>query len=131
MNSDQDHDISRNASRIKVSIRRTRRILTYVKKPVIAAFTITLLDLTAVLLLTGTLLGTTLTLVMLLEGGTGLLAGAGIVFSSTPSISKIGEITFGSASWSRDGERHAERVAGKWIIASSLIILMGFVLSVI
>lgn len=68
---------------------------------------------------------------MLLEGSVGLLAGAGIVLSSTPSISKIGEITIRSAAWSRDGEKHAERVAGKWIIASALIILTGFTLSII
>jgi hypothetical protein len=99
------------------------------KKPVLAAFTVTFLDLTGMLLIIGTLPRTTLALVMLLEGGFGLLAGAGIALSSTPSISKIGEITIGSARWSREGERHAERVAGKWIIASSLIILLGFALS--
>jgi hypothetical protein len=100
------------------------------KRPVIAAFTVTLLDLSGILLTTGTLPRTTLALLMLLEGSIGLLAGAGIVLSTTPSVSKVGEITIGSAGWSREGERHAERVAGKWIIASTLMILTGFALSI-
>ncbi len=131
MSSDQNYDSSRNTSRTGVSTRKTRRILAYVKKPVTATITVVLLDLVGTLLITRTLPRTTLALVMLLEGSTGLLAGAGIVLSSTPSISKIGEITIGSASWSREGERHAERIAGKWIIASSLMILIGFALSMI
>ncbi len=131
MNSYQKHNISREASGNKVKIRKTRRIFVYVKKPVLAAFTVTFLDLTGMLLIIGTFPRTTLALVMLLEGGFGLLAGAGIALSSTPSISKIGEITIGSARWSREGERNAERVAGKWIIASSLIILFGFALSLV
>ena len=129
MNSDRNYDSSRNTSRTGVPTRKTRRILAYMKKPVIATFAVILIDLVGILLITRTLPRNTLALVMLLEGSTGLLAGAGIVLSSTPSISKIGEITIGSASWSREGERHAERIAGKWIIASSLMILIGFVLS--
>lgn len=130
MNSDQTHNIFSNTSQTRVSTGKTRRILVYMKKPVIAAFTVTLLDLTGILLTTGTLPRTTLALLMLLEGSIGLLAGAGIVLSTTPSVSKVGEITIGSAGWSREGERHAERVAGKWIIASTLMILTAFALSI-
>jgi hypothetical protein len=129
LKSDRGHNISREALGKKVKIRKTRRIFVYLEKPVLAALTVTFLDLTGMQLIIGTLPRTTLALVMLMEGGFGLLAGAGIALSSTPSISKIGEITIGSATWSREGERHAERVAGKWIIASSLIILLGFALS--
>jgi hypothetical protein len=131
MSSYQSHDVSRNSSKFRVLSQKTRQTLVYLKKPVIAAFIVILLDLAGMMLITGSLPKTTLALVMLLEGGTGLLAGAGIALSSTPSISKVGEITIGSARWSREGERHAERVAGKWIIASSLMILAGFALSIV
>jgi hypothetical protein len=129
MNFDQYCHSSCNTPRTRLSTRNARRVLTYVKRPVIATFTVITLDLIGMLLITRTLPRTTLSLVMLLEGGAGLLVGGGIVLSSTPSLSKIGEITSGLAGWSREGERHAERIAGKWIIASSLIILAGFVLS--
>jgi hypothetical protein len=72
---------------------------------------------------------TTLVLVLLLEGGAGLIIGSVIALSSTPSISKVGEIAFERAPWSREGERNAERVAGKWMIASTLLVLAGFALS--
>jgi hypothetical protein len=80
-------------------------------------------------LVSGSLSKTTLVLVLLLEGGAGLIVGSAIALSSTPSISKAGEIVFERAPWSREGERNAERVAGKWMIASALLILAGFVLS--
>lgn len=70
-----------------------------------------------------------LVLLLFLEGGVGLLAGAGIALSSTPSVSKYGEMMFGTAVWSRDMEKNAEHIAGKWIIASSLIVLVGFAVS--
>jgi hypothetical protein len=131
MSSYQSHDLSRSPSKPGVLSQKTRQVLVYVKKPVIAVFIVILLDLAGIMLITGWLSKTTLALVMLLEGGMGLLAGAGIALSSTPSISKIGEITIGSARWSREGERHAERVAGKWIIASSLMILAASALSIV
>jgi len=38
----------------------------------------------------------------------GLLAGAGIALSSTPSISKTGETIFNTASWSRESRKCRE-----------------------
>jgi hypothetical protein len=108
-----------------------RRILSYLKTPVIGASIVALMDLLGLQLLSGSTLKTTLVLVMFLEGAVGLIAGSAIALSSTPSISKSGEIMFGTAPWSREGERNAERVAGKWFIASTFMILTGFALSVI
>jgi len=126
-----DHNVSREASIAQFSTRKLRRPLTYLKKPVIATFVITLLDVIGILLVAGTIPRMTLVLVLFLEGSIGLIAGAAIVSSSTPSISKIGEMTIGTASWSKEAERHAEKVGGKWIVASSLVILTGFALSMI
>lgn len=110
---------------------KLQRSLAYLKYPSLAAVMVTLLDLLFLQLVYGSIIRDTLVLVLFLEGGLGLITGTGIVLSSTPSISKIGEATIGTASWSKEGERHAERVGGKWIFASTLTILIGFALSVV
>lgn len=106
-----------------------RRVLSYLKTPVIGASILILMNPLVLQLLFGSTFKTTLVLVMFLEGAVGLIVGSAIALSSTPSVSKSGEIMFGSTSWSREGERNAERVAGKWFIASTLLILAGFALS--
>jgi hypothetical protein len=119
-----------NVSKSRVHQRsRGRRILDYLKTPVIGASMVSLLDSVVLLLFFGSGSKTTLVLVLFLEGSIGLIAGSAIALSSTPSISKTGEIMLGRAPWSREGERNAERVAGKWMIASTLLILAGFALS--
>jgi hypothetical protein len=114
----------------RVATRSLRlRVLSYVKTPVIGASVTTLADLIILPAFLGSTSKTTLVLVLLLEGGLGLIAGSAIALSSTPSISKTGEIMFGRAPWSKEGERNAERVAGKWMIASTLLIIIGFALA--
>ena len=68
------------------------RVLNYVKTPVIGASVITLADSIILPAVLGSASKTTLFLVILLEGGLGLIAGSAIALSSTPSISKTGEI---------------------------------------
>jgi hypothetical protein len=111
--------------------KRMQRFLSYVKTPVMAASVIGMLDALTLVPLFGKVSKVTLVLILLFEGGLGLVAGTAIALSSTPSISKFGEITLGTARWSKEGEKNAERVAGKWVIASTLLILTGFALSAI
>jgi hypothetical protein len=118
-----------NSSENSVVGKRLRRFLSYVKTPVIAASAIALLDPLVLEPISGSVSKLTLVLVLFLEGAIGLITSSAIALSSTPSISKVGEITFGTARWSREGEKYAEKVAGKWVIASALLILIGFVLS--
>jgi hypothetical protein len=119
-----------NVSKSRIHSRsRGRRVLDYLKTPLIGASVVSLLDAVVLQPVFGSLSKTTLVLVLFLEGSIGLIAGSAIALSSTPSISKTGEIMFGRAPWSREGERNAERVAGKWMIASTLLILAGFALS--
>jgi hypothetical protein len=113
----------------RVPSKTLRRVWNYLKIPVVGASIVALLNPIFLQLVSGSLSKTTLVLVLLLEGGAGLIVGSAIALSSTPSISKAGEIVFERAPWSREGERNAERVAGKWMIASALLILAGFVLS--
>jgi hypothetical protein len=105
--------------------------LNYLKIPLLASVVIVLLDSLVLDLLLGSVSRITFVLVLFLEGSLGLITGAGVAISSTPSISKLGEITIGSAPWSREGEKNAGKVAAKWIISSALIILTGFALSIL
>ncbi len=109
--------------------RRLHQFLSYVKLPVITASLIALLNTLVLDLISRSVFKETLVLVLFLEGALGLIAGSAIALSSTPSISKVGEITLGTAKWSREGEKSAEKVAGKWIIASAILVLLGFALS--
>jgi len=112
------------------SKKKTGLILSYIKKPALAAIMIPIADTLALLIGFGFISRNTLILVLLLEGGIGLISGVGIALSSTPSISKIGQVTIGTAAWSREAEKNAERVGLKWIVTASLLVLVGFALSI-
>ncbi len=113
------------------SRKKTGLILRYMKKPALAAIIIPLVDTLALLIGFGFISRNTLTLVLLLEGGLGLISGVGIALSSTPAISKIGHTAIGTADWSKEGEKNAERVGLKWIVAASLLVIIGFALSIV
>ena len=108
-----------------------RRLVNFLKQPFLAAVSITGADFLTFFLLLGREWKPAMTLVLLLEGGLGLLAGTGIALSSTPSISKVGETMLGTASWSKDAEKHGEKVGLKWMLGSCLLIAIGFGLSLI
>jgi hypothetical protein len=113
------------------SNKKSNRILSYLTKPILAAVTISLVDTLFLQFGFGFISRNTLTLVLLLEGGMGLLSGVGIALSSTPSISRIGHATIGTAAWSRDAEKNAARVGLKWMAAASLLAVLGFTLSIV
>ena len=113
------------------SKKKTGRILSYMTKPVLATIIISLVDTLVLLIGFGFISRYTLILVLLLEGGIGLISGVGIALSSTPSISKIGHATIGTAAWSKEAEKNAERVGFKWIITASLLVVIGFALSIV
>jgi len=71
----------------------------------------------------------TLTLILFLEGGLGLLAGSAIIVSATPSVAKAGELLFKTSSWSQEAERHAEMIGVKWMAASMSLVLFGALVS--
>ena len=115
----------------RLSKKKIAQMLSYMTKPVLAALTIPIVDTLALQIGFGFISRNTLTLVLLLEGGIGLLFGVGIALSSTPSISRMGTATIGTTAWSRDMEKHAERVGLKWMVTASLVVLVGFALSVV
>jgi len=111
--------------------RHERPVLGFLEKPLLAAIIATLIDCAALLLTLRRVSGDSLSLILFFEGGLGLIVGVGISLSSTPSASKIGETLFGTAPWSRDAEKHAEKVGWKWMLASTLLILVGFFVSTV
>ena len=108
-----------------------RRIWNYLIRPAFAASAITCVDGLILFFILQSNWKQTLVLALWLEGGLGLLAGAGIALSSTPSISKAGETIFNTAPWSRESESNAERVGLKWILGSSLLVLIGLAVSML
>jgi len=119
-------------SAVRTDLRKEpRRFRNYLIRPAIAAGAITCVDGLILFFISGAAWRQTLVLALWLEGGLGLLAGAGIALSSTPSISKTGEMIFNTAPWSRESERNAERVGLKWILGSSLLVLIGLAVSIL
>lgn len=110
--------------------KRSGQILRYMTKPFLAALTIPFADALVLFIVFGSISRNTLILVLMLQGGIGLLSGVGIALSSTPWISTIGHATIGTAAWSRDAEKNAERVGLKWIMTASLLAVIGFALSI-
>ena len=69
-----------------------------------------------------------LSLVLLLEGGLGLLVG-GIVASFSRVINKIGEKLHRSESWTATSQKEAERNSRPWIVTGVLLLLLGLLVS--
>ena len=72
----------------------------------------------------------TLSLVMLAEGGFGLLAG-GAVVSFKGLTHKMGEIVFNSEPWDFKKQKKAEKQAQIFIVTGFLIILFALLISAI
>ncbi len=84
-------------------------IRSYVGTPFLAAFLVAGGDSLGMLLGFGSIARPTLVLVLLSEGGLGLLLGVAIALSSSPSVSKFGQTLFGTDRWSRDAEKHSKK----------------------
>lgn len=120
------------SSAVRSDLRKELRLFrNYLMRPAIAASAVTCVDGLILFFISGATWRQTVVLALWLEGGLGLLAGAGIALSSTPSISKAGEMIFNTAPWSRESERNAERVGLKWILGSALLVLIGLAVSVL
>ena len=115
----------------EVNLRNGRLLLNYLRKPFLVASVITVADSLALLLALGRVSRDTLTLILFLQGGLGLIVGVGVSLSSTPSVATVSERLFGTDPWSRDAEKHAERVGWKWLIASAFLIAIGLMASAI
>lgn len=108
---------------------KTMSVLRYLQTTLSIAVVIITMDSLVLLLVYGLISRPVLALTLFLEAGAGLLIGVVISMSSTPSLASIGHVLLGTASWSRESEKHAEKVGLKWFITSAFLLLIGFMLS--
>ena len=107
------------------------RLLGFLKIPIIGGLAILMINCLGLLITFSVVSKPLLVLLLFLEGGAGLLVGVGVSVSATPSISRLGQMFLGTAPWSKESEKHAERVGSKWIVAASLLTGAGFVISIL
>ncbi len=67
-------------------------------------------------------------LVMLAEGGVGLVVGGGIAFFSR-AINKVTEGVFHSEPWTAERQREAERQGRIWIVTAIFLVAESFIIS--
>ena len=93
---------------------------------------ITLIDFVIVFLFTQDLnqLLSSVSFILLIEGGLGLLMGGGAVMYS-PVASKVGEILFKSEPWNAKRQKEVEKQAQVLIFAGFLLLLIGLLVSAI
>ena len=73
-------------------------------------------------------IASSLSFVMLVEGGLGLTVG-GAVASFSPTVSKIEESIFHSKPWDAKRQREAEKQARTWIVTGIVLVLAGLLIS--
>jgi len=109
--------------------RRLGQTARYFAVTFVFAAVVVLLDIAGLLVATRSTPRPTLTLLLFLEGGLGLIIGVAIALSSGPSVAKAGETLFGTSPWSAGAQRHAEKASLRWMLASGYIIIIGFIVS--
>jgi hypothetical protein len=70
----------------------------------------------------------TLSIVLLGEGGLGLVLG-GAMASYSPIVSKLGEVFFRSKPWDAKHQRDAEKQARTWIATGSILVFAALLVS--
>ena len=93
---------------------------------------ITLIDFIIVFLFTQDFnqLLSSISLILLLEGGLGLIMGGGAVMYS-PVANKVGEILFKSEPWNAKRQKEVEKQAQVLIFAGLFLLLIGLLVSAI
>ena len=107
-----------------------RTILEFVAKCLIFSFIIILIDFVILFLLAGGLneIIYSLSFVMLLEGGIGLVVGGGAVLYS-PASAKISETIFHTKPWSAKRQKELETQTRSWIITGVFLVLEALLFS--
>jgi len=108
---------------------RTGQVARYLAVTFVFASLVVLLDVAGLLVATHSAPKPTLTLLLFLEGGLGLIISVAIALSSGPSVAKVGETMFGTSPWSPGAQKHAEKASLRWMLASGYILIIGFMVS--
>jgi hypothetical protein len=109
-----------------------KNVLDLIAKGSIYSLIIFFIDFIIFFIFTGgsTHIGSTLSLVVLLEGGLCLVAGSAAVLYS-PSIAKINEVLFGSKPWSAIRQKQIEKQVQILIGTGSFLVIEGLIISII
>jgi len=98
----------------------------------IYSFIVILIDFVLVFFFIGQLTQITspLSMVMLIEGGLGLIIGGAVALYS-PIVSKVQEVFFHSEPWTAARQKQAEKQALAWIATGSILVLVAFLISAV
>ena len=109
--------------------RRLGQTARYFAVTFVFAALVVLLDIAGLLVATHSAPKPTLTLLLFLEGGLGLIISVAIALSSGPSVAKVGETLLGTSPWSPGGQKYAEKASLRWMLASGYLVIIGFMAS--
>jgi hypothetical protein len=109
---------------------KVKSVLELVASCLVYSSIVILIDLVVILFFTRELsqIGSSLSFVMLVEGGLGLTVGGAFVLYS-PTVSKIGEFIFHSKPWNATRQKEAEKQAAAWIVTGSILVLAALLVS--
>jgi len=94
------------------------------------AFVVMLVDFVVILVFWRELsqVASTLSIVMLVEGGLGLTLG-GAMASYSPIAGKLGEVFFRSKPWDAKHQKEAEKQARTWIATGGILVIAALLVS--
>lgn len=111
-------------------LRRIRPVLELVASSLIYSLIVMVIDLVAIFFFSRELnrIASSLSFVMLVEGGLGLIIGGAAVLYS-PAVSKIGEVIFHFKPWSAKRQKAAEKHANSWIVTGVFLVFEALLIS--
>lgn len=107
-----------------------KRVFEFVARCLAYSSILIAIDLVIIVAITQTIdhLTSSLSFLMLFEGGICLIAGGAAAFYS-PAGAKIAEVFFKSKPWNAARQKGVEKQAEVWIIVGTLLILVAFLIS--
>ena len=108
----------------------TRSVLELLASCLVYSFVVMLVDVVLILIFWQDLsqVVSSLSFVLLVEGGLGLIVGGAIGLNS-PIISKIGEVFFHSKSGKAKSQKELEKQARTWIVTGIILVFAALLLS--
>jgi len=109
---------------------RIKPLVELVASSLVYSFIVMVIDLVAIFFFSRELnqVASSLSFIMLVEGGLGLAIGGAVVLYS-PATSKIGELIFHFKPWSAKRQKVAEKHANSWIVTGVFLLFEALLIS--
>lgn len=109
---------------------RIKPVLELVASCLVYSLIVMLIDLVAIFFFLRELnqVASSLSFVMLVEGGLGLTVGGAVALYS-PTVSKIGEVIYHFKPWSAKRQKAAEKHANVWIVTGVILVFEALLVS--